>query len=138
MAMFPCPRRIVTGHDEDGTAVVLQDGPIASVPIMRGVHFTVLWETNEVPASNDGSEDPIAKKTTDLVNKNGVILRVVDLPAHTEKKACSLRCVESEYIADACRICSSTGRNPWTMAFCSKEKRYGMSCSVWKAFLSLV
>ncbi|KAH8821341.1 hypothetical protein F5884DRAFT_767482 [Xylogone sp. PMI_703] len=86
MSLFPNPRRIVTGHNAKGEAIVLKDSTIPCVPTPYGANFAVLWQTTQFPVSNDGDDDPIDVRTTDLSNKNGIILRVVDIPAHTEVK----------------------------------------------------
>lgn len=83
MAYFPPPRRIVTGHDENGKAVYLKDHTIDPEPSNMDASFAVLWETHEFPANNNGFHDPIEEKTTSLSNKDGVVLRVVDIPANT-------------------------------------------------------
>jgi hypothetical protein len=89
MSMFPDPRRIVTGHNEKGEAVVLKDSRVSCLPTPYSASFAVLWETTEFPASNQGDYDPITVRTTDLSNKNGIILRVVDIPPHTAKVRCN-------------------------------------------------
>ena len=46
-------RRVVTGHDAQGRAVVLADGPAANVlhrPSRPGVALTDLWATDGTPA----------------------------------------------------------------------------------------
>ncbi|KIX07965.1 uncharacterized protein Z518_02619 [Rhinocladiella mackenziei CBS 650.93] len=83
MAMFPDPRRIVTGHDEQGNSIILKDSQIPCVPTGVKANFAVLWETSQFPASNNGSADPIDHKTQSLANDKGVVLRVVDIPANT-------------------------------------------------------
>ncbi|KEF56648.1 uncharacterized protein A1O9_06837 [Exophiala aquamarina CBS 119918] len=80
---FPDPRRIVTGHDEEGNAIVLKDSQVPCVPISADANFAVLWETSQFPANLNGNEDPIEKKTTNLANDKGVVLRIVDIPPNT-------------------------------------------------------
>lgn len=51
-ARFTVPRRVVTGHDDRGVSVVLEDGP---VPVRRylpedGVGFFEIWQTTSSPA----------------------------------------------------------------------------------------
>jgi len=84
MSMFPDPRRIVTGHDDQGNAVVLKDGRIPCEPTPVKCNFAVLWETDQFPASISGDADPIDNKTQSLANDKGVVLRVVDIPPNTE------------------------------------------------------
>jgi hypothetical protein len=47
-------RRIVTGHDNDGQAVVISDGPAPYVhvnPTDPDWYSTDIWRTNETPAT---------------------------------------------------------------------------------------
>lgn len=81
---FPDPRRIVTGHNSEGRAVVVADSPIPCVPTPTGANFAVLYETHQFPASNDEWVDPTKTRTTDLSNQKGIILRVVDIPPKVE------------------------------------------------------
>lgn len=83
---FPDPRRIVTGHNDKGEAIVVADSEIESVPILGGIcSFAVLWETHNFPTTdNNEFDDPVKKTTESLSNENGVVLRVVDFPAKTK------------------------------------------------------
>ncbi|KAL7935441.1 hypothetical protein V8C35DRAFT_299471 [Trichoderma chlorosporum] len=78
--MFPDPRRIVTGHDSKGKAIVVADSTIPCVPTPMGANFAVLFETHEFPANLDEWVDPTKIRTQDLSNDKGVVLRVVDIP----------------------------------------------------------
>ena len=46
------PRRVVTGHDENGVSVVLSDGavPVHRVLPDEGVGFYEIWQTDAMPA----------------------------------------------------------------------------------------
>ena len=82
---FPNPRRIVTGHNDKGEAIVVADSEIEPAPILGICNFAVLWETHNFPTTdNDYFDDPIRKTTESLSNQNGVVLRVVDFPAKTK------------------------------------------------------
>jgi len=49
---FP-PRRVVTGHDERGRAIVVADETVDNVRVRRPGHRSfVLWATETVPADN--------------------------------------------------------------------------------------
>ena len=51
-------RRVVTGHDAKGRAVVLADGLAPNVISQRAkLERALLWTTETLPASNDGDED---------------------------------------------------------------------------------
>ncbi|KAK4939290.1 hypothetical protein LTR10_020379 [Elasticomyces elasticus] len=82
--MFPDPRRIVTGHSAEGKAIVVADTPIPCEPVSAKANFAVLYETHDFPANLDEWVDPINTRTKDLANDQGIVLRVVDIPANTE------------------------------------------------------
>lgn len=51
-------RRVVTGHDKTGKAIVLHDGIAPNVLAQRAKQERVLlWTTETFPATNDGGED---------------------------------------------------------------------------------
>ena len=101
MSMYPDPRRIVTGHDEEGNSIVLKDSQIPCVPVMTKANFAVLWETHGFPVSNNGNEDPIEKRTQSLANSDGVVLRIVDIAANTETVSSNWRWS----LLLVCRLC---------------------------------
>ncbi|OAA68001.1 Cupin, RmlC-type [Niveomyces insectorum RCEF 264] len=82
--LFPDPRRIVTGHNAEGKAVVVADSTIPCVPTAVKCNFAVLYETHQFPDSLDEWVDPTKNTTKDLSNSNGVVLRVVDIAPKTE------------------------------------------------------
>ena len=75
------PRRVVTGHDANGKAVVTFDG---AVPNTRkrpsGLVSTLLWVTDESPADISGSADRAAREIGIPPPGRGSIFRVVDFP----------------------------------------------------------
>jgi mannose-6-phosphate isomerase-like protein (cupin superfamily) len=75
-------RRIVTGHDDAGKAVVLLDGPAANVKVRKatGIAATLLWVTDETPADVSKNSDRAAREIGIAPPANGSILRVVDFP----------------------------------------------------------
>jgi mannose-6-phosphate isomerase-like protein (cupin superfamily) len=72
-------RRIITGHDKDGTAVILQDGQINTVARTGGIGSAVLWITEESPADMSSAKDRV-RAIGVPPPPNGSILRVVDFP----------------------------------------------------------
>ncbi len=76
-------RRVVTGHDAQGTAVVLMDAAIESVKRSAGVASALLWVTDETPADMAGDADRAARTIGVPPPPNGSILRVVDFPPVT-------------------------------------------------------
>jgi quercetin dioxygenase-like cupin family protein len=70
-------RRVVTGHDEQGRAKVLIDEQVKNVFSPRpGAAYSVIWSSDGFPVSNDGGEDPSAKKIGTTIT-NGTVFRVV-------------------------------------------------------------
>jgi hypothetical protein len=80
-------RRIVTGHDDNGMAVVEIDA-IATKTRVRpdsGIASTLLWVTDETPARMDLRQDRAEREIGVPPPANGSILRVVDFPPVTEE-----------------------------------------------------
>ena len=78
-------RRVVTGHDDNGKAIVESDGPSPHVKVREGAGFvsTLLWVTDETPA-NVGLRIDRADRTIAVAPPaNGTILRIVDFPPVT-------------------------------------------------------
>ncbi len=77
--MVQAVRRVVTGHDENGTAVVILDGDAPNVRVRQhGTGSTQLWRTFSTPADNAGSKDVV---TGDIPLKppvDGSVFRVVE------------------------------------------------------------
>ncbi|MCC5951046.1 MAG: cupin domain-containing protein [Acidimicrobiia bacterium] len=73
-------RRVVTGHDEGGRAVVVDDGPVEPITLslLPGFETTELWHTNETPAMRDDLGSPGAP--TYFPPPGGTVLRVVTFP----------------------------------------------------------
>ena len=70
-------RRVVTGHDSDGRAVVLSDRPLVHVASRRPAHeAAVVWTTRGYPVGNDGSDDPSIREIGSTV-KDGTVFRIV-------------------------------------------------------------
>src|SRR5256885_13826192 len=75
-------RRVVTGHDANGKAVVLIDGaaPNAKLRKATGLTSTLLWVTDRSPADNSGSADAAEREIGVAPPPRGSIFRVVDFP----------------------------------------------------------
>jgi mannose-6-phosphate isomerase-like protein (cupin superfamily) len=75
-------RRVVTGHDTNGKAVVLIDGAATNAKLRKatGLVSTLLWVTEESPAELSGSEDKAAREIGVAPPPRGSIFRVVDFP----------------------------------------------------------
>ncbi len=75
-------RRIITGHDKSGKAIVLMDGPAPNQRVRgaSGLVSTLLWVTDETPADISGSADRADRASPVGPPPGGSILRVVDFP----------------------------------------------------------
>ncbi len=77
-------RRIVTGHDENGKAIVVSDGPAPKVhtsPLRPGHYSTDLWRTNEMPVHISRTEqEPTEGPRKIVANPNGTIVRISSVP----------------------------------------------------------
>lgn len=70
-------RRVVTGHDASGRAVVKIDEIAKSVSSRRpGASSTVIWSTDTFPVVNEGDDDR-SDKVNGTTLENGTVFRVV-------------------------------------------------------------
>ena len=71
-------RRIVTGHRDDGKAIIKSDRVFEPVPVPSGdAAFAKLWVTQTSPADNNDERDG-AELASGLTCMDGSVLRVVD------------------------------------------------------------
>jgi mannose-6-phosphate isomerase-like protein (cupin superfamily) len=77
-------RRIVTGHDSQGRAVIVEDAPPTRVFDdlgEKGLVFYEVWNTRETPARIDrASGEPAEARLTLAPPKHGTRIRVLDIP----------------------------------------------------------
>jgi hypothetical protein len=77
-------RRVVTGHDAQGRAVLQEDGPVPRVQRIGGTHgplFFEVWNTLATPAPIDRASGEFAEPGIQLAPpKNGTRIRVLDIP----------------------------------------------------------
>jgi mannose-6-phosphate isomerase-like protein (cupin superfamily) len=81
-------RRVVTGHDDSGDAVVVSDGPAPFVhvtPFISGRSSTDIWRTHDTPAFVTArAEEPTLGPRRQLPTKNGTVLRINIYPPESE------------------------------------------------------
>jgi hypothetical protein len=82
-------RRIVTGHNQKGEAIFLEDAPpprVAKIGEEFGPWFYEVWNTTETPARirADGSE-PNEEGIRLAPPRNGTRIRVLDIPPEDER-----------------------------------------------------
>ena len=78
-------RRVVTGHDQDGKAIITSDGPMTNVKVMPSGHKgCVMWVTDDSPAAVSGDEDPATREMGLAPSARGSVLRILELAAGKE------------------------------------------------------
>lgn len=84
-------RRIVTGHDGSGHAIIQEDGPVPRMQRVGGPSgpmFHEVWNTRATPAPIDASSgEPHEDGITLAPPKNGTRIRVLDIPPDDESLA---------------------------------------------------
>jgi quercetin dioxygenase-like cupin family protein len=81
-------RRVVTGHDDEGRAVIQSDAAPDRVKTLSngGPTFYEVWSTRETPARIDrASGEPPEDSISLAPPKNGTRIRVLDIPPETEQ-----------------------------------------------------
>lgn len=77
-------RRIVTGHDHKGRAIIQEDGPVPRMQRVggeTGPMFHEIWNTTAIPAPIDAaSGEPPEDGITLAPPKHGTRIRVLDIP----------------------------------------------------------
>lgn len=79
-------RRVVTGHDDNGKAIIEMDGIAPNMKVRPGAGFvsSLLWVTDETPARLDLRQDRADRTIGVPPPAHGSILRVVDFPPVTK------------------------------------------------------
>jgi len=82
-------RRIVTGHDKDGKAIIMSDqAPERTYMIggPKGAKFHEVWNTQQSPALIDNAaNEPYESGLVLAPPKNGTRIRVIDFPPESEE-----------------------------------------------------
>ena len=79
-------RRVVTGHDEQGRAIIVSDGPtphVRSSAHRPGVVFHNIWTTDRTPAPVAG-EDPVTPAMSLPPPRTGTNFRLVEFGSERE------------------------------------------------------
>ena len=72
-------RRVVTGHDAEGRAIIKSDDSFPVVEIPSGdAAFCLVWTTETVPADNNDETDGRAREAGLTLNA-GSVIRIVDM-----------------------------------------------------------
>ena len=102
-------RRLVTGHDPSGKAIILLDGtaPNQQNPTSQ-ISTSLLWVTEETPADNSGKSDAADREIGIPPPFNGSIFRIVEFKPENEEKAVE----ESEFLKSAGTDQPGNARHP--------------------------
>jgi quercetin dioxygenase-like cupin family protein len=79
-------RRVVTGHDKGGRAIVQIDGISQNLRSARpGATACVIWSSEGFPIDNTGTEDE-GLRQTGTTHENGTVFRILELqPGNTPR-----------------------------------------------------
>lgn len=69
-------RRVVTGHDAAGKAIVSRDSKITTKELRAGAHASVVWTTKGFPVDNDDPADH-AERVVRTSEMDGTVFRIV-------------------------------------------------------------
>jgi mannose-6-phosphate isomerase-like protein (cupin superfamily) len=85
-------RRVVTGHDRSGKAVVLFDGasPYKNTRPGSGTVARLMWVTDRTPADMSGNADRAQVKIGIAPPSGGSVFRVVEFPPTTDAEIAKL------------------------------------------------
>ena len=84
-------RRVVTGHDENGTAIVVSDAEATHLlerDSRPGVRLTNFWISDGTPAEYDGPEDTCTGEFVLHPPANGSVLMGMSFGNLTQKASC--------------------------------------------------
>jgi quercetin dioxygenase-like cupin family protein len=70
-------RRVVTGHDGSGKAIITTDEICSPVSPRPGVSACVAWTSEGFPVDNNGDADE-AKRQTGTTHDNGTVFRIIE------------------------------------------------------------
>lgn len=85
---LPAIQRIVTGHDADGRAMIVSQGPLPTVVEIAAIPGTVfheVWSTSGNPVPIDNGADPTVGALMLSPPKQGTRFRFVDIPPDTSE-----------------------------------------------------
>lgn len=106
-------RRIVTGHDTAGRAIIQEDGPVPRVQRVggeRGPLFFEVWHTRATPAPIDrASGEPPEAGVLLVPPRSGTRIRVLDVPPEDASLATLSREEASAHFAEVGAAAASHG-----------------------------
>jgi quercetin dioxygenase-like cupin family protein len=82
----PTIRRLVTGHDEQGRAVVKFDDVCRFKEGRPNGFISNIWTTDTQPANNDGDGDAAQRPGKFTTVENGTVFRILDFHPGVQKR----------------------------------------------------
>ena len=84
-------RRVVTGHDANGKAIVLTDAAAGNVKVRpgTGIGATLLWVTDETPSDMSSHGDAAEREIGVPPPLSGSIFRIVEFPPEKDAEGAS-------------------------------------------------
>ena len=74
-------RRVVTGHDAGGRAVIVKDGEMDNLKVMKsGNRGVLVWVTDDSPPPVDGDDDPAHREIGIAPPPGGSAFRILEVP----------------------------------------------------------
>jgi mannose-6-phosphate isomerase-like protein (cupin superfamily) len=70
-------RRVVTGHDAEGKAIVTIDDTLPGASMRSGVTACVAWTSEGFPVDNNGDADE-GKRKTGTTHADGTVFRIIE------------------------------------------------------------
>lgn len=106
-------RRVVTGHDSAGRAVVAIDGPTPATfsnPLRPGYQWSQVWMTDASPVPIDNAPDPTNRPVKIEPAEHGSVIRVIEFPPETPESLARAREQSREVFARMGSADAATGR----------------------------
>ena len=105
-------RRVVTGHDSSGKAVVISDGPVPvhGNPLRPGQRSHEVWKTNAMPIPIGREEpDPVTGKRQLHPAPRGTMFRISEVPPESD----AIRSMTPEQAREAFRASGAETASTW-------------------------
>jgi mannose-6-phosphate isomerase-like protein (cupin superfamily) len=105
-------RRVVTGHDRNGKAVVVSDGPapVHTNPLRPGQRSHEVWKTSAMPIPIGREEpDPVTGKRQLHPAPHGTMFRISEVPPESD----AIRSMTPEQAREAFRASGAEEASTW-------------------------
>jgi quercetin dioxygenase-like cupin family protein len=108
-------RRVVTGHDENGKAIVISDSHAENVVVSehRPGGRTNIWRTDSTPTTYDGDTDPAVATFTTEPLPSGVNFRINEFPPTSDAEIASFDAEKAFGAAGSAHLVVKDARHPF-------------------------